>query len=111
MPIVRMAMESIPSGVVMTLGRFSIDPTPRIATCGWLMIGIPAYGPNPPGLVIVKVPRWMSSGDSFLVRARSPRSLIARARPWSESSSACLITGTMSPQSSATAMPMLTSLR
>ena len=29
-----------------------------------------------PGLVIVNVPPWTSSGESFLVRARSPRSLI-----------------------------------
>ena len=104
-------MESVPSGAVTILGRFSITPTPRIATCGWLMIGMPAYGPKPPGLVIVNVPRWMSSGNSFLVRARSPRSLMARASPMSESSSACLITGTIQPQSSATAIPMFTSLR
>src|SRR6267143_1904660 len=110
-PIVRMAMDSVPSAAVTTLGRFSIAPTPRIATCGWLMIGIPANGPKPPGLVIVNVPRWMSLGSSFLVRARSPRSLIARAMPMSDSSSACLITGTMRHQSSATAIPMLTSAR
>ena len=29
---------------------------PRIATCGWLMIGIPNSAPNTPGLVIVNVP-------------------------------------------------------
>src|SRR6267143_5201525 len=110
-PIVRMAMDSVPSAAVTTLGRFSIAPTPRIATCGWLMIGIPANGPKPPGLVIVNVPRWMSLGSSFLVRARSPRSLIARAMPMSDSSSACLITGTMRHQSSATAIPILTSPR
>src|SRR5262245_5186613 len=33
-PIVRIAIESVPSGPVTTLGRFSIAPTPRIATCG-----------------------------------------------------------------------------
>src|SRR5947209_2431964 len=50
------------------------------------MMGAPAYDPKTPGLVMVKVPRWISSGDSFLVRARSPRSLIARASPDSDSS-------------------------
>src|SRR5438034_3623920 len=71
MPMVRIAIVSVPSGSVTTLGRFSIAPTPRIATWGWLMIGAPAYDPNTPGFVIVKVPRWISSGESFLVRARS----------------------------------------
>src|SRR5437763_1047346 len=84
-PMVRIASVSVPSASVTTLGRFSIAPTPRIATCGWLMMGAPAYDPNTPGLVIVNVPRWISSGDSFLVRARSPRSLRARASPDSDS--------------------------
>ena len=110
MPLVRMASVSVPS-TVMTAGCFSIVPTHRIAACGWLMIGVPMTEPNTPGLVIVNVPRCTSSGLSFLVRARSPRSLIARARPSSDSSSACLMTGTMSPQSSATAMPRLMSRR
>ncbi len=88
-----------------------MEPTQRMAACGWLMIGVPITDPNTPGLVMVKVPFWTSSGLSFLARARSPRSLIARARPSSDSSSACLITGTMSPQSSATAMPRLMSRR
>src|ERR1044071_9113338 len=42
MPIDRIAIASEPSSCVIPLGRFSIVPTPRIATCGWLMIGIPA---------------------------------------------------------------------
>ena len=37
-------------------GRFSTFPTPRIATCGWLMIGMPNSAPKTPGLVMVKVP-------------------------------------------------------
>ena len=28
----------------MTTGRFSTVPTPRMATCGWLMIGIRTMG-------------------------------------------------------------------
>src|SRR2546426_6043252 len=70
MPSVRTASPSEPSGSVTTLGRFSIAPTPRMATCGWLMIGAPAYEPNTPGLVMVNVPRWISSGDSFFARAK-----------------------------------------
>src|SRR5438132_3905039 len=46
MPTVRIAIVSVPSGSVTTLGRFSIAPTPRIATWGWLMIGAPAYDPR-----------------------------------------------------------------
>ena len=76
----------------------------------WLvMIGVPIRDPKTPGLVIVKVPFCTSSGLSFLLLARSPRSLMARATPSSDSSSVCLITGTISPQSSATAIPMLIS--
>ena len=56
MPLVRMASASVPSGAVTTCGRFSMAPMPRMATCGWLMIGVPAKEPNPPGLVMVKVP-------------------------------------------------------
>ena len=32
--IERMAIESLPSGAVTTIGRFTTAPTPRIATCG-----------------------------------------------------------------------------
>ena len=33
-----------------TTGRFSMVPTPRIATCGWLMIGVPKRLPNDAGV-------------------------------------------------------------
>src|SRR5215467_14559021 len=108
---VRMASMSSPSGPVSTLGRFSIAPTQRIATCGWLMIGVPVSDPNTPGLVIVNVPSWTSRGSSRLVRARLARSLSARVSPVSERLSAPLMTGTINPQSSATAMPMLICFR
>src|SRR5437868_4118119 len=72
-------------------------------------MGVPMRPPKPPGLVIVKVPPCTSSGLSCFVRARSPRSLTARARPSSDFSSEFLITGTINPQSSATATPILTS--
>ena len=74
-------------------------------TWGWLMIGVPKRLPKTPGFVIVKVPPWTSSTLSFLARARSARSFTARARPRTFFSSALWITGTMRPQSRATAMP------
>ena len=84
-------------------------PTPRIATCGWLMIGMPNCAPKMPGLVMVNVPPCTSSGFSFFVARAAARSSIARLRPSRFFSSAFLITGTISPWSSATAMPRLMS--
>ena len=49
-------------------------PTARIATCGWLMIGMPKSVPNEPGLVTVNVPPCTSSGLSCLARARAATS-------------------------------------
>jgi hypothetical protein len=51
--------------------------------------------------------RRTSSGSSFLARARSARSAMARASSRKLRSSACLTTGTISPHSRATAMPRL----
>ena len=62
-----------------------------------------------PGLVIVNVPPCTSSGFSFFERARAARSSIARLSPSRFFSSAFLMTGTISPWSSATAMPRLMS--
>ena len=93
-----------------TTGRFSMVPMPRIATCGWLMIGVPKRLPKTPGLVTVKVPPCTSSTLSFFARARSARSFTARARPSTFFSSAWWMTGTIRPQSRATATPRLTSL-
>ena len=83
---------------------------PRIADCGWLMIGVPWNVPKLPGFVIVNVPPWTSSGRSFFVRARSAMSWIARAVPVRLRSCALRMTGTMRPfpSSSATAIPRLT---
>src|SRR5262245_53558474 len=92
---VRMASMSSPSGPVSTLGRFSIAPTQRIATCGWLMIGVPVSEPKTPGFVIVNVPSWTSRGSRRLVRARLARSLSARVRPVNDKLSAPLMTGTI----------------
>ena len=106
----RMPSASLPFSSVTTTGRFSIVPTPRIATWGCGMMGVPKREPKTPGFVTVKVPPWISSGFSFLERARSARSCVARASPRIDFSSAFLMTGTINPQSSATAMPRWTSL-
>ena len=49
-----------------TTGRFSMVPTPRMPTCGWLMMGVPNRLPKTPGFVMVKVPPCTSSTFSFL---------------------------------------------
>ena len=69
----------------------------RIATCGWLMIGIVSTEPAEPLLEIVNVPPLISSGISFRVLARLARSLISRAMARRRLVSASRITGTMSP--------------
>src|SRR5713101_5649115 len=45
-----------------TTGRFTTVPVPRIATCGWLMIGVSNRAPRLPVLVSVNVPPASSSG-------------------------------------------------
>ena len=72
------------------------------------MIGTLMIEPNGPGLVIVNVPPWTSSGASRLLRARVATSLMARARPTTFMVSAPFTTGTINPSSRATAMPRLT---
>ena len=72
------------------------------------MIGTLMIEPNGPGFVIVNVPPCTSSGTSFLERARVAMSLIARPRPTMFIVSAPFTTGTISPSSSATAMPRFT---
>ena len=53
---------------------------PRMADSGWLMIGVENSSPKMPELVSVKVDPPTSSGESFLVRARSASSAMVRAR-------------------------------
>ena len=77
----RMAIASSPSAPVTTTGRLTIASRSRIATCGWLMIGVAAIAPNWPGLVIVNVPPRTSSGRRSPSRARPARSRTRRARP------------------------------
>ncbi len=69
----------------------------RIATCGWLMIGVLSSVPWLPVFVMVKVPPDNSSGLRLPERARAAMSLIARARPASDRSPALCTTGESSP--------------
>jgi hypothetical protein len=92
-----MAIASPPSAVSTTTGLRVIASVERIATCGWLMMGIVSTDPAEPLLEIVNVPPLISSGISFLVRARPARSWISRAIARSRLLSASLMTGTMSP--------------
>ena len=75
-----------------TTGVLAIPPTPMIAELGWLMMGNPKTAPNWPGLVTVNVEPSTSSGLSFLVRERSPRSVMPRCKPRKLSSSSFLRT-------------------
>ena len=76
-----MAIESLPSSSVTTTGRLTTASRSRIATCGWLMTGVAMIEPNWPGLVIVNVPPWTSSGRSWRERAARARSLMRLASP------------------------------
>ncbi len=91
--MLRTAMLSPTDGSVMTTGRLTTAPTPRIATWGWLMIGVSNSAPLLPRLVIENVPPDSSSGRILLVRVRSATSAILRARPAIERSPASLIDG------------------
>lgn len=97
---------AIASSLPRTTGRFSPAPTDRIAPCGSLMIEANDLIPNMPRLEIEKVPPWNSSGFSFLVRARSARSLASVAIWASPLVSAARIMGVISPPGTATAMAM-----
>ena len=71
------------------------------------MIGMPNSAPNTPGLVMVNVPPETSSGLSCLLRAR-----VREVGDGAAQAEQVLLVGvlddrTISPQSSATAMPTL----
>ena len=74
------------------------------------MTGVPNRLPKLPKLVMENVPPCTSSGLSWRERARVARSTMERCSPSTFFSSASRITGTISPFSSATAIPMLMSL-
>ena len=65
----------------ITTGVFSTAPTPRIATCGWLITGVANTLPKLPKLVMENVPPGTSSGFSWRERARAARSTIERCKP------------------------------
>ena len=90
----------------MTTARFTTAPVPRMATCGWLMIGVSNSAPRLPVLVSVNVPPDSSSGVILLVRVRSATSAILRARPAIDRSPASLMTGVSRPFSVSTAIAM-----
>ena len=76
------------------------------------MIGVPITLPNVPTFVTVKVPPWISSGLSLLLRALFANSFTAFVMPTRFKQSAFLITGTIRfPEGSAVAIPILMSLR
>ena len=103
--MLRTAMLSPPRASVMTTGRLTTAPTPRIATCGWLMIGVSNSAPLLPRFVIVNVAPESSSGEILLVRVRSATSAILRARPAIDRSPASRMVGTSRPRSVSTATP------
>ena len=105
------AIVSLPSGSVMTVGRFVTVSVERIPTFGTLMIGAVMKDPNGPGFVIVKVEPAISSGSSLPSLARSARSRISRARPRMRSPSAPFtVTTTRPPWFMSTAIPRFTRL-
>src|SRR5581483_2380319 len=58
----RTAITSPSAGSSTTTARLTTPPVPRIATCGWLMIGVSNRAPRLPVLVSVNVPPASSSG-------------------------------------------------
>src|SRR6476646_954514 len=60
-----------------TAGTFSTAPTPRMATCGWLITGVAKILPKLPKFVIENVPPCTSSG--FNCRARASRQIDNRS--------------------------------
>ena len=68
-------------GLITTTGRLTMAPVPRMATCGWLMIGVSKSAPLLPVLVMVNAPPARSSGVILLFRVRSATFAMARARP------------------------------
>src|SRR5581483_9226305 len=71
-----------------TAGRLATLCTPRIATSGWLMIGVAITPPSAPRLVMVNVEPISSSRVALPVRVASARRAISCARSTSERRSA-----------------------
>ena len=79
---------------------------PRMPTCGVLRIGVESSEPKMPPLVIVKVPPCSSASASLFSRACVARSAISCSISAKLLRSASRTTGTTSPSSAPTAMPM-----
>src|ERR1022692_376189 len=101
----RTAITSPSAGSSTTTGRLTTVPVPRIATCGWLIMGVSKSAPRLPVFVRVNVPPDRSSGFTRPARVRSARSAILRASPPMFRSPAFLMTGTIRPRSVSTATP------
>lgn len=84
---------------------------PRIAACGRSIIGVNDVIPYIPRLVTVNVAPYISSGFRDPSRARVASSILLWVRFVRGSAAAFRITGTTSPFSSATAIPILISLK
>ena len=82
---------------VIATGLRTMASVERIATCGWLMIGIVSTDPADPLLEIVNVPPLISSGPSLRDLARSALSQISRAIARSRLVSASRTTGASRP--------------
>ena len=80
----------------------------RIPASPGLRMGRPPSTPKTPMLVIVKLPRARSAGGVLPERARATRVPNAWASSSSDSRSASLMLGTMSPRGVAAAMPRFT---
>src|SRR6266436_5393965 len=72
----RTVITSPSAGSSTTTARFTTEPVPRIATCGWLMIGVSNSAPRLPVLVSVNVPPARSSGLTCPALVRAARSAI-----------------------------------
>src|SRR5699024_10077943 len=106
--VITVRVVSSPSRIT---GSSTAAPTARIAASGGLMMAVKSSIPYIPRLLIENVPPVNSSGCSLPDFARSARSRDSRPIWLTLLWSASVITGTISPLSKATAIPMLTAPR
>src|SRR5699024_10009445 len=83
----------------LTIGFSAIRPIPKIATSGWLIIGVNHCPPAEPIFVIDVDAPLISATDNLPSRAFTASSLISFEIAKIDLRSACLITGTRSPRS------------
>ena len=81
-PMWWIVIESVPSGISTTTGRFLIVSVDRIAAFGTLMIGTDRCDPNGPGLVTVNVePREIVRPEVSRTRSSSRHCGPSEQRP------------------------------